>query len=267
MASLAPIFSIAHSTSFFRDRIIAELREVSLYTDVAGIVADYTKQNLFGAADWKRQFNIDVGPKIPFGEEVDKFWQGLDPVDVFNRVPNPRYVWETHLRPVFGFEYYKDLQNNTHARSLDTLNQLGLKFADNNTMALQWYRNKAAAGSCLLVMRKDVLARNKSWSDQQQFLRNVNAATGAGYEVMPSAVDLGTVLLPSIVEDKEYHLGTSKGAEGKLTHSRCEEVIEYGEIKHPVVFGGSYLSGVWVDTLCVLVDDCVGVAALKKFRL
>ncbi len=264
---------VAQGISFLRDiPLLTSSVESSMSSsgcrDVAGLVAAYmvTQQNPFGAADWRKHFNnINVGPEISFGNELDRFWQGLDPVDVFEQVPNPRYVWETHLRPVFGFESYTDLQNITHVRSLDTLDRLGLKFSFEPAV-LRENRNKPAGPACWLVMRKDFLARGESWSDQQQFLKRVNAATGAGYEESLSAIDLGTVLLPSIVEGNKYHFGNGSGDGRDWIFSRSKEVVKYENTEYPAIFGSGPNGVLFYQVSQGDTNNSIAVAAMRKFR-
>ncbi len=273
MASLAPTSSFAYTGSFLRDR--APLIELISSADllpvkgVAGIVAEYvtSKNNPFGAAEWKEHFKIDVSPDIPFGEEFNAFWNGPDPVDVFEKVQNPRLVSETHLPPVLGFQTYRSIQDNTvHARSLHTLNLLGLEFVS-EPKALEQHRNKEAGAACLLVMRKDVVARNQTWEAQQQFLKALNAKTGAGYEEKPSVIDMATVILPRKVVNGEYHLGTSvTGAEKRRTYSRCAETVEYDNQNYPLLLGGFHPSyGVEINDDHEFDYANPGIGVLKKF--
>ena len=284
--------SFVPTSSFKRDiPVVASVVEKSIqFTGyphlssemVATKIAEYmsTNQNPFGAAEWKQYFGVDVGPETPFEEGFDEWWNGPDPVDVYNRVPKPRLVsethlrpvfaprffTETHLRPVFAPRFFTDIQEKTlHARSLQTLSHLGLEFFYNSE-ALEQNRNKKAGPSCWLVMRKGVLedTRNQSWEVQQEYLKKLNAVTGAGYEEKPSIIDLATVILPCKRADGERHLGDNTGVEGRFTYSRGRETVKYQDKEYPLVLGGSAPSGVRV--FCFVYDaGSLGVAALRKF--
>ncbi len=232
----------------------------------------------FGAAEWKQYFQVDVGPEPEFKNGFEAWWNGPDPID-----PS-KFVYETHLPPILAPQFLSNEQG-TLPRSLATLEKMGLKF--DFTIDRRIFQNiehvAAAEPSHWLVMRKDVLARpqhyvrisraHRSWEEQIQYMKDLNAQTTAGYETEPSIIDLATVIFARYVWTGERYLGNWTGMEQRTTLSYCREYIRQvphmHEISIPFVLGAMEEEN--NGKISVFVDcerdhsTAIGIAALRRF--
>ena len=135
---------------------------------------------------------------------------------------------------------------------------------------LQIVKVTQAGPSSWLVLRKEVVARGKSYDEQIRYLEQVNRETGAAYESGPSAIDLATVLFTRYVATGESHMGDEMGFEGLETFSTCAEHSldsdqSYFESRsYPVAIGG-FSSGALHLSTASFTDARYGIACIKKF--
>lgn len=260
-----------HSAGFFLRDVPALASEIDQsipnpdnpalgFSDPAKIVAQYmvTNKNPFGAAEWKQYFGVDVGPETPLSAEFYQWWNGPDPLDVYNDVPNPKPAYETHLTPIFAPQFFPDLQMS---RSIPALERLGLRLA--HTLNHENYSGFQADSSGWLVMRKNVLMKNKSWEYHQNAIRKLNEKTKAGYKEDPSIVDIATVILPYRNVYREPYLGES--SDPRLTcysHAR-ETVREYYDYR--LAIGVAHSTGVGIGHFSNLTDKLLGFVPIRQF--
>jgi hypothetical protein len=145
-----------------------------------------------------------------WSKELTDFWYGPDPID-----PTLQ-VCETHIPPVYKPENV----------SLGILRDLGFPFILGRlAKVLNQLQDITSGPACWLVQRKGMLekTRGRPLNSQIKVMEELNAKTGANYEVIPSIVDLACVIFARYSLKKERHLGDRSGAENQITRSRCIE--------------------------------------------
>lgn len=226
MVSFAPTNSFTRDIAHRIDELLSssieeEEKSLGYYTQPARIIAEYVADSdPFGAKEWKQYFGVDVGDEPPFEEGFDQWWNGPDPLDVYDKFPDPpRQVRQTHLPPILGPKFITTQNGTLYGRSLKTLQNLGLKFSP--TIFFEDFKNLAAGPSCWLVMRKEVIC--KGWLNKTGAINQVNEKTGAGYESLPSLIDLATVIFAYHKMHKVHYLGNERGVEKTRTYSLVKE--------------------------------------------
>lgn len=124
-----------------------------------------------------------------------------------------------------------------------------------------------------LVARKELVARELSTSEQIDYMKRVNEKTHAGYEELPSVLDLSTVALVNRVVTGDRHLADPDSEPRSfLSLSRCKETVKVkSENQHVVVGshthfdsqksrGGLLVAYIPSDSK----SNNIGVAAVKK---
>jgi hypothetical protein len=213
----------------------------NLLPDVADLVADFlvSQQDPFGAAEWKKYAKVDPGPEIPFSRDFAPFWNGPDPVDLADGVPNPRLVSETHLPPVFAPRFFS-YDTTLFPRTLQNMNRVGVSLDAGYFGYDAWLRRqeKKVGPSYWLVMRKEIVCRGKSWEETEKYLNDLKKNPHTRYEELPSALDLCTVLAASFLRDRKCYLGDTYGEEKQHTFSRCKEHSIPNDPEYQMVLGG-----------------------------
>jgi hypothetical protein len=231
--------------------------------DATSIVLEFLASNdsPFGRAEWIKK-GFDPGPEPEWSKELTDFWYGPDPIDP------TKPVCETHLPPVFQPRFLTNSQKTEVLPiSLKTYRKIGLPFRFAEDGFRQNQNHKAGPG-CWLVMRKGVVeeTRNKPVLEQVEVMKALNAKTGAGYEELPSVIDLASVVFARYVFKGERNLGDDTGAEKRWTFSCCAETAKFDNFKYHLLFGGFAPGGVRVGYGYDYFRDRIGVAALRKFR-
>jgi hypothetical protein len=249
------------------DRDIPTIRQelfanTTMEPDVIPTVLQYLKSNdnPFGRAEWIEQ-GYDPGPVPEWSKELSDFWYGPDPIDPTKQVS------ETHIPPVFQPEFLTDLQTSkVMPVSLKTCRQIGLPFHYAEA-AFQQNQNQKAGPACFLVMRKGVVeeTRNKTTLEQVEIMKTLNAKTGAGYEELPSIINLACIVFARYVFKGERNLGDDTGAKTRWTYSRCAETYKFGKCEYHLEFRGFAPGGSNVSIDSDNYDDNLGVVALRKF--
>lgn len=246
----------AYEPLFFKQSIVKELDEAlgrpfGICLDIIEIMTQFLEtQKPFGANEWKNYFGLDAGSEPAFTPEFYRFWHGPDPLDQTKRVS------QTHLMPVLAPQAWKQSKKNL-PRTLSIFEGMGFNFGAKYLKAL---RNLPGGPTCWLVMRQDVLARNQIFDHQKLLLRQVNQRTQAGYEEVPSIVDLVTVVFAYQRFNGQRHLGDATGAEGQITYSRCKE--------QPLLVLGHFIPGLSIYILSQganTTQPSIGIAAIRKF--
>ncbi|HSX04182.1 MAG TPA: hypothetical protein VLG76_05580 [Rhabdochlamydiaceae bacterium] len=247
---------------------------------VAGVVADYitNKEDVFGAREWARVFGVDtVDPEkeLP-AKSFYHFWFRPDPLDAQKK------VCETHLTPVLRPSVVKvpankDTKASFDDYSLDTFGRLiqnprqghRTQYKDYFKLSAQ-HRTTSAGPPCWLIMRENVIARNKEYKAQKQEIKKVNAKTQIGYEMESSILDLATVVCVHYVCTKKRHLGDAFGTEGEETNARGKErvicdICAAGQSHEVAVGVFSEIFGLDIKPISTIASADAGVALMKKF--
>jgi hypothetical protein len=247
---------------------LLKLEEITgLPSDVARLVASYVLPNPFGAEAWKRYYGVDVGLEPELPSEFYEWWISPD-------VIKPHKLnCDTHLPPVLRPQYVRKAALNTPL-TLNTLEYLAQHpkegpqsryISDSDSEALQQHGDTRAGSACWLVMRKGVFARNQSYVQQKECIQKLNT-NGAGYDKMPSALDLATIVFATyVLTGGDRYLGDCTGKESWKTFSRCKESIQSGKDSYSLVVGRFAPGGLDVADDNSYVHVRSGVAALRKF--
>ncbi len=260
-------------------------RQTSLIRSLAEIVANYTIHgDAFTSSDWKRVFRTQT-EELELDDEFYEFWFSPDAEDP------TQLNCDTHflpiLRPETATEVIPPARRHRFAQyidrteySLETLGRLvedpqeghPSRFAYDSGALSQNGKTKAGP-PCYLVARKELFARGLSPDAQREYMKELNARTHAGYEVLPSSLDLATVALVHHAVTGERYLGDATGMENRWTESRSEDTVKNGKNTYPVtvgshtpLVGGPGLSG---GLFFTHYDGSgyvsIGVVGLRKF--
>jgi hypothetical protein len=299
--------ALASNPSFLesaRPAILAAVGE-HLITDLAEIIAGYAIQGkAFMAEDWER-YGVEVEP-LELGPEFYDWWfqpDAKDPIWFDPNVKEPTQLnCDTHFPPFLcpetlletaalpppalrhRFASYVDRIDY----NLETLGRLvqnpidghPSKFAYRSSALSQNGKTKAGP-ACYIIARKELFARNLQIDEQRDHIRQVNAKTHAGYEVLPRALHLATVALVHHTVTGDRYLGDATGMEKCWSYGLCEDTIQSPEDEDrrcPVVVGGQLpfvpgvvggpgrpSGGLDVYYSGVFKMDSFGVVGLRKF--
>src|SRR5262249_38119970 len=108
------------------------------------------------------------------------------------------------------------------------------------------------------LMTKNVIegSRNKSYTDQQTLITELNEQTGINYDV-PNLLDATICIFMQCVSSEE-RLFSNK----PWTYTRCQEKTQEG---YQIIVGGFSSAGLDVHDVNFFDFDFIGVAALRKF--
>jgi hypothetical protein len=224
--------------------------------DSISIVLEYltNNENPFGMYEWINR-GFDPGPEPEWSKELTDFLYGPDPIDP------TKQVTETHYPPVFQPSFLTNIQTREVLPiSIKTYYKIGLPFDYHATPLRQKERPREEA-SCWIVMRKGLLkeTRNKPVLEQVKVMKALNANTGARYEVLPSIIDLASVMFVQYVLKKELNFG-----DRPWTFSRVAETMKSNGSNINLSFGGDAPWNAYLrDRSYVCENDCV--TALRKF--
>lgn len=264
---LAMVFITQSCTSSFMARVLDVLNaeviaRTSLYKEVASIVASYVlSSNAFGSQEWKEYFGVVV-EDLPIPDEMIHWWFSPDPM-------HPELsVYATHLPPVLSAQFV-DKSSFTLNRFNDYLKSPKKGHPMTCSLApfvsVQYGNRPGAARLRWLVMRKEVVFRNKPYLEQQNSLNLI----GAGYEQSTTLLDVVTVVATHYVVTKERYLSDGTGWENLqyCTFARCVEVLHGGCIPKRLVVGqfSEGVLSIQSDQANHLAHETTGVIALRKF--
>jgi len=125
----------------------------------------------------------------------------------------------------------------------------------------------------LVFLLKDVVARNKKWVEQVQYLKALKVHTGYECEAEPEALSQNTAVMAHHAVTGERPFGDESGLEGRRTYGRTVELMN--NAKH--VISGGFSAGAigplgGSDSAELHVSDCrfdieyYGVGVLRKFK-
>lgn len=200
-------------------------------------VIEIIRDRAFTADHWKKFFGIDTPPsKIP--QSVIDFLLAKD--DTNPKVTN--YNYQTHgapiLMPQFIFKKcpyekkyseFSSEDNSSSSRAvLYTLNEL------RNITSVQQHelRNRSSPVTKQnelpgwLVPRNNLLFGSMTNNEKIQSMKTLNQTTSAGYETLPSALQVATILLVNHVANKKCFFLTSKD------HARGQTLCKDKSIQH-----------------------------------
>jgi hypothetical protein len=270
--------------------------------DVAKIIAGYAIQGKdFTAEDWKRYYNVEV-EDLELGPEFYGWWfqpDAKDPIWLDPNVKEPTQLnCDTHFPPFLcpetlletaelpppalrhRFASYVDRTDY----DLETLGRLVQNPKEGhpskfmyNSEALDQNGKIKAGPACYIVARKELFARDLTPDEQREHMKQVNAKTHAGYEVLPRALHLATAALVHHTVTGNRYLGDGTGMEKRISHGRCEDTVKYeDEDSKPVIVGkqepfvpGGVVcpnsSGGLEVHYSEWRNDSIGVVGVKKF--
>lgn len=194
---------------------------------LAELIASYiSTQNVFGAKEWVKYFDLDVVDPEPVFDFY-KFWWGPDPL-----TPS-KQVCETHIPPVLRPRLVRDINKNIEMFDFALLSKIiktpkegrASKYVEGDSQLLEVLIPKKYISRIdeepisWIIMRKDVFGRNRTYLDIQGSVEKLNDSTKAGYETCYSVIDVSTVVLAQYVMNGQYHLGTETGMEGRITRA------------------------------------------------
>jgi hypothetical protein len=129
----------------------------------------------FGRAEWIKYGDIDPGPEPEYPQDLYDFWNGPDPVDP------TQSVYETHTSPIFRSNRI-------------SFGKLGFESAEWYRSIFEQFTKLVADFPSWVVMRKGVLATDQTPDERKEFIKILNCKSGAGYEEVPSVLDLATII-------------------------------------------------------------------------
>lgn len=213
----------------------ALVREVAFFVPVnvlATVIADYitSHEDCFGAEQWREYFGVDVVDKNlglnPY--EFYSFWFESDPIDP------TKQICDTHLRPIFRPRITKYIRGQIpDPYSLRSLGQMiqrprkghPARYVYHNARAFNEHGLTKVKSSCWVVMRREVLAKGKSYSEQEQAIADLNKKPNVGYEKFSSVIDIATALCVNHCMTGERLLGDNTGVEKIWTCSQAKEIV------------------------------------------
>lgn len=265
-------------------------KESSFSSDKSAIIEDI-KQKAFGAEAWKRFFGVRT-KKFELNDKILKFLlapDAFDPTQLnymthFLPILIPQTIQEVIPQatpPVHRHRFTKYIDSKQY--NFEVLNKLVQKpllghpsQIDHLSVIIAEIEKLKAEPPCWLVARKELLAKDLSTSEQIEYIKKVNEKTQAGYEELPSALDLSTVaLVHRVVTGERYLADRESGSRSFSSLSRCKETVEV-RLKNQHVVLGSHTCPV-VDSrepkggLLVayipsdIKADNVGIAAVRRF--
>lgn len=201
----------------------------------------------FGSAEWNYYYQVTVEQTPELSEDFIKVWEGPDPL-----YPNER-VCDTHFPPVLRPQIVKTdggIEDQSFTLKL-------LDYLQGNRSGMFYYSwlgpidvlrgrldHLQAAGEALagppewLLMRKNIIGRNKTAKMMLEFIDFLNRKTGAHYDSFPTAMNLATVVFAENAVRKTRPLGDASGAEGCLTFSIIQEKDQHSDGKLDLCMGG-----------------------------
>jgi len=229
------------------------------WQSVGLIIADYVADGkMMGRGEWASYYGVDIGPetneikKVLEFSRFYQFYHGPNPVDVFER-KTARQICETCLIPtivpkkviptvhVMGINLINlELERDFHLQVLGELAEhpksghaakyvvYGLDGYVHVTNAWKQLARKGTDRMRVVFLLKGVVARNKPWGGQVEYLNALNDATGYGCETKPDTLSQNTALMAHHAVTGERPFGDGSGIEGRETYGRTVElVIDY----------------------------------------
>jgi len=271
-----------------RPEILSVLgQHTPLILDLVKIVADYVVQgDVFASKDYERVFGVET-EDVELGPEFYEFWYAPDALDptklncdthllpILKPEHAPEHATDI-IAPVHRHRFANDVQTEN---SIETLERLAVNpcegyRASRFILNLDGFRLETKTSpSCFLVARKAVFARSFDTDKQMEYMNDLNARTGAGYEVLPSALDLATISIVHHAITGDRYLSDGTGMEDVWTESRCKDKIYGGRGFHSVTIGGHSnrasfrdigIVGLFIDVFNV-GSTSIGVAGLRIF--
>ncbi|HSX04803.1 MAG TPA: hypothetical protein VLG76_08770 [Rhabdochlamydiaceae bacterium] len=264
---------------------------------VAEIIADYVVEDRFimDRAGWKEYFGVDIGEATQEVQTALSFshfyrvYHALNPIDVMKGIPadKARQVCESCLIPVVIPERFtsSDFSCYFNLRTLGALAQHPKKGHAakywRKTEALKQHEKTRVKRSCVVICLQGVVARNKPWSQQVEYLKKLNTRTNYGCEEEPDALSQNTALFTHqvVTGKRPFSDGKKGGMEDQVTFGCTRELVQSGLNKYHMVSGsfevgsivsfrGSAPAELFVEHL-IRRFDCgdYGVGVLRKLPL
>lgn len=260
-----------------KPQIMNNLNEHNSLFSIATIISDYAVQGkAFNSEEWERIFGVKTG-HFKLDKRFYEFWFAPDAVDP------TQLNCDTHFPPILVPQTISIMDNPviTINYSFKILSQLVQSPKEGPPLKFNpCFRTIAHIESgepeppCWIVARKEALFRGLPATEQMDSMNTLNKLKQAGYEILPSALQLATVGLVHHLITGERYLGTPTEQEPHLFHSRCKEIVKSAGDIHRIAVGGqsptiwsanNYFYG--IDYLeDSNHDDAVGVAGLRKFQ-
>ncbi len=274
----------------------ALVEKTLLYSDLAKLVADFVVHGkAFTAADWGRVFPV----KTEAFEIDPKFYEwwfspdAKDPTQLncdthFLPILRPESVQKTTELPPPALQHRFASCIDRSEYNLEVLGELiehpqegnPSQFAYDSPALRQNKKIKAELPE-YLVARKEMFFRGLSIDTQRRRMKELNAKTNAGYEVLPSALDLSTVAAVIHAVTGDRFLGDLTGMENRWSDSRTENTVELKAGTYLVAVGGQtpFVAGIVggpgpsgglqihhsCDFSFDYSNDVTGVVGLRKF--
>ncbi|HSX04804.1 MAG TPA: hypothetical protein VLG76_08775 [Rhabdochlamydiaceae bacterium] len=283
----------------YAQRVIEGTKNALPVMDVAQIIADYVVEDGFimDRAGWKDYFGVDIGeatPEVQRALSFDSFYRvyhAPNPIDLMDRRIEPvkvlRQVCESCLIPVVIPERFTYLDGPRfryfNLRTLGALAQHPTKGDAakycRESEALKQHGETRVRRSCVVICLQGVVARAKPWSQQVQYLKELNARTHYGCEEEPDALSQNTALFVHhvVTGKRPFSDGKEGGMEDQVTFGRTRELVQFGLKKYrtvsgsfeagfivPFGFGGSTPAQLDVSASASIDIEYYGVAVLWK---
>lgn len=232
------------------------------------IINEYVigRLEFFGGKEWRKYFGVDVGdPSLPAA--FCSWCYDLDAHDLFEKHPNPRQNFETHVvvyRPEF-------INGKVYTLDMLRLFTKSIYWNDPVTVAenavFTQYSQAPAESKSWLALRKDIVARNLVYSQQKNHIKDLNTKTNAQYESETALLDLVTVVVLwySLTKERLFSMKNIP------TYVRCKDLVKIKNKTYPSIVGhfcylGLDVSSDYVDYGYPGVKNIRGVALLRKFE-